>query len=73
MLVEATLKRIGGSIFARLPPEIVRTLGLRPGDRITVEVRPVEGTVADVLALRGKHKELPPFDRAELWGRYGER
>ncbi len=68
MRVETEVKRIGGSTFARLPPELVRSMDLRAGDRIMLDVERVGGTAEDVMALRGRFKGLPKLDRLELWG-----
>ena len=38
MLAEATIQRIGGSTFARLSPEVVKTLGLHAGDKVQLNI-----------------------------------
>lgn len=68
MAVESRVKRIGGSTFAILPPDLVKELDLHPEDRVLLEVKPLGGTAEEVLRLKGKHKSLPAFDRGSLWG-----
>ncbi len=68
MAVEAEVKKIGGSYFARIPPELARSLDLRPDDLVWLDVRRVGATVDELLKLRGKYPTLPAFDRNELWG-----
>jgi antitoxin component of MazEF toxin-antitoxin module len=38
MLIDATIQKIGGSTFARLPPDVVRTLGLMPGETVQLNI-----------------------------------
>jgi antitoxin component of MazEF toxin-antitoxin module len=51
MLVDATIQRIGGSTFARLPPAVVKKLGLHPGDKVQLSVMK-EGITGNELAKR---------------------
>lgn len=71
MEVETTVKRIGGSTFALLPPELVRVMGLKSGDKVALDVRPPRGSAAAVLRMRGTAPGAKPFtrkDRIEMWG-----
>lgn len=73
MTVEATIKKIGGSTFALLPPDLVRDLGLAADQKVLIEIRKVGGSGKDLMKLYGKYPDLPRFDRQALWGNYGER
>ena len=76
MEVEATVKRIGGSVFLRIPPESAKALKLEEGQSVHVEVRPKTWTVGDMVKFFESHKPPPDwkpdpnwkFDRRELWG-----
>lgn len=75
MQIEAVVKRIGGSVFLRLPSDVARSLELEEGQTLKVEVkRPMTG--AEVARFFRDY--TPPnnwkpnpnwtFDRRELWG-----
>lgn len=51
MAVEAPVRRIGGSTFARLPPDVVKELGLHDGDTVMLEVTKRGKTIGEILAL----------------------
>lgn len=69
MDAETTVKRIGGSTFALLPPDVVRALNLKADDRIRIDVRRAGATADELLErLRGKIPNFPRLDRADLWG-----
>lgn len=73
MATRSYVKRIGGSSFAWIPPDVVRSLDLRPEQPVDLEIRPLGKPLASLLKLNGKYKSFPKFDRRELWGKYGER
>lgn len=71
MEAETTVKRIGGSTFALIPPEVVREMNLKPGERVVIDVRPARGSAAAIMRLRGVSPEAKPFtrkDRLQMWG-----
>lgn len=53
MLTEATIQRIGGSTFARLPPSVVKSLKLAPGDTVQISIVK-EGLTLNELLRRFK-------------------
>lgn len=73
MRVPSVVKRIGGSIFARLPPTLVKELALRSGDEVMIDVQRRGKTLRELKHLLGKYPDLPKFDRRKMWGDYGER
>lgn len=54
MWVEATIQRIGGSTFARLPPKAVKALGLTPGDAVELDIVKRGKTLREILAAAAK-------------------
>ena len=75
---ETSVRRIGGSTFALIPPDVARDLGLAPGARVVVEVRRRGATGAELMKIFGKYrgKRARPFtaaDRRAIWGDFGER
>ncbi len=68
MAVETTVKRIGGSTFALLPPDLVKSLHLHPGDHVIIDVKRAGSTGQRLMQLRGAFPDLPAFDRREMWG-----
>lgn len=61
MSMEALIRRIGGSTFAKLPPAVVKTLGLHAGDVVLIDVRRQGATGSELDAIRGKLRKLPPM------------
>ena len=61
MPIEATIKRIGGSTFALLPPELVKRLDLHSGDVVNIEITRRGMTVDDLRKLEGIWSHLPPM------------
>ena len=53
MLTEAKIQRVGGSTFARLSPEVVKKLGLVPGDVVQINIVK-EGLTLNELVQRFK-------------------
>lgn len=50
MLTEAKIQRVGGSTFARLSPDVVKKLGLRPGDSVQLNIVKDGLTLNDLVA-----------------------
>lgn len=66
----AKVVKLNSSFYVNVPAEEARRLGLREGQLVEVDVRPLGGTVADLAELRGKYKgKLPKLDRRRLWGK----
>lgn len=68
MAVEAKVRRIGGSTFARLPPDLVKDLALKDGDTVMLEVTKRGKTLGEIIeALRKLPKDdLPPLTEEDL-------
>lgn len=68
MAVEASIKRIGGSTFARLPAELVRQLGIQDGDTVMLELTKRGKTGPELLELfRSMRKEkLSPMTAEDM-------
>lgn len=66
--VEAKVRRIGGSTFALLPPEVVKKLYLHDGDTVQLEVTKRGKTGAEILAAFSKlpPSKLPPITGEDL-------
>ncbi|MBI4362438.1 MAG: AbrB/MazE/SpoVT family DNA-binding domain-containing protein [Euryarchaeota archaeon] len=70
MGVPATVRRWGSSLAVTLPKELVRSLSLREGEKIHIEVKK-ENPLREVF---GKGKLDKPIDKvmreidSELWG-----
>jgi len=77
MAVEAPVRRIGGSTFARLPPDVVKELGLHDGDTVMLEVTKRGKTIGEILALMeaAAPADVPTMDAKDLdfegdrWGK----
>lgn len=65
-MVETTIKRIGGTYFARVPAEEARRLKLTDGAVVDLEVRPRGRSAKDALKLKGRYKGEFQSD-ADLW------
>lgn len=65
MLTEAKVQRIGGSTFARLPPDVVKKLGLRDGDSVQLNVVKQGRTLNELLAWVKEHP-MPEDMKARL-------
>lgn len=59
MPVEARVKRIGGSTFARLPPQLVKSLGLADGDMVNITVTRRGKTLKDLDGIVGAWQGNP--------------
>lgn len=67
--MESKIVRINRTLYARVPAEEARRLGLREGQAVDIEVRPLARTAGDALALHGKYPALRgAASRRELWG-----
>lgn len=55
-MTESRLIGIRKTLYARVPAEEARRLGLRPGQQVDLEVRPLGATAEEILALRGRYK-----------------
>lgn len=66
-MVETKVTKIGGTLFARIPADEARRLGIVENSAVDIEVRPLGRSVKDVLALRGKFKGQFVKDD-DLWG-----
>ena len=64
--MESSVKRIGGSLFVRVPAEDARRLGLQDNARVELDVRPLGRSVEDVLKNMGRFRRLARDD--DLWG-----
>lgn len=74
MVFTAKVKRIGGSTYVLIPPEVARTLDLGADAEVDVEIHPSHPTAHEVMeSLYGIDPGAEPFDRDELWGDYGKR
>lgn len=62
-MTEAVIRRIGGSTFAKLPPALVRSLGLHDGDVVNVEVQRRGATAEQLRSLIGIWKDMPKITR----------
>jgi cell wall assembly regulator SMI1 len=49
MLTEGKVQRIGGSTFVRLPPAVVKSLGLHDGDDVQVNIVKEGKTLGELL------------------------
>lgn len=65
MLTEATIQRIGGSTFARLSPEVVKTLGLQVGDKVQLNILK-RGITLGELQRWAKENPLSPEWQAKM-------
>ena len=52
---DAVIQRIGGSTFARLPPALVKELGLQDGETVQIHIMREGMTLADYVAYRKGH------------------
>lgn len=68
MLTEAKVQRIGGSTFARLPPDVVKKLGLHDGDTVQLNVVKQGKTLNELLAWVKEHPMPQEMkDRLKGW------
>lgn len=65
MLTEATIQRIGGSTFARLPPDVVKALGLHAGDKVQLNILRRGITLGELQRL-AQANPLPPEWKARM-------
>lgn len=65
-MVETKVTRIGGTLYARIPADEARRLGIHENEPIDITVRPLQRGVEGVLSLRGKHKGRFAKDE-DLW------
>lgn len=65
MLTEGKVQRIGGSTFARLPPDVVKKLGLRDGDVVQLNVLKHGKTLGEILDWARAHP-LPESMKSAL-------
>ncbi len=61
MLVDVKIQRIGGSTFARLPPDVVKKLGLHSGDTVQLNILKQGLTLGELKAY------VEPFDLDPNW------
>lgn len=74
MVFTAKVKRIGGSTYVLIPPDVARTLELEADAEVDMEILPSHPTAQEALeSLYGIDPGAKPFDRDELWGDYGKR
>ena len=68
MAVEARIRKIGGSTFAHLSPEVVKKLGLLDGDTVMLEVTKRGKTGAEILAHFASlpRDDLPPLTEEDM-------
>ena len=67
-MVETKVTRIGGTLYARIPAEEARRLGIREGSPVDLKVKPLGHFVEDVLRLKGKYKGRFTHAADDLWG-----
>ncbi len=72
MLTEGKVQRIGGSTFIRLPPAVVKSLGLLDGDNVQVNVLKRGKTVGELIAWAKAHP-MPEDMKGRLKGWKEER
>lgn len=58
MRIEAKIKRIGGSTFALLPPDVVKALRIVPGNTVQLEIKKRGMTGPELKAFV---ESLPPW------------
>lgn len=74
MVFTTKVKRVGGSIYLLVPPEITKELRLEPGQEVDADIQPRYPTAEEVLdELWGSDPDAQYIDRDELWGDYGKR
>lgn len=68
-MTETRVVRIHKTLYARIPPDVARRLGLRAGQAVDIQVKPRSATVGEALReLRGKYKgRLTKVPDRELW------
>lgn len=68
-MVESKVTRIGGTLFARIPADEARRLGLEADTPVDIEVRALRRSARDVLRYKGAfHGQLAKGRRKDLWG-----
>jgi hypothetical protein len=69
-MTRSRIVRINRTLYALIPAEEARRLQLREGQEVDLEVAPAKrGTVAEVLALRGKGRGAFRDEAgADTWG-----
>ncbi|MEK6976137.1 MAG: hypothetical protein AABY18_07330 [Candidatus Thermoplasmatota archaeon] len=65
MLTEAKIQRIGGSTFARLSPELVKSLGLHSGDKVQLNILK-RGITGAEFQRRADENPLSPEWKARM-------
>jgi bifunctional DNA-binding transcriptional regulator/antitoxin component of YhaV-PrlF toxin-antitoxin module len=66
-MTRARVVKLNSSLYVNVPAEEARRLGLREGQFVEVDVKPLGETVERVMELRGKYKGKLP--RAGVsWG-----
>lgn len=61
--------KLNSSLYVNVPAEEARRLGLREGQIVEVDVRPLGATASEIMGLRGKYKgKIPHVSDRELWG-----
>lgn len=72
--VEAKVRRIGGSTFALLPPEVVKKLALHEGDTVLLQLTKQGKTLQEIVeALARLPKDETPPLTDEDWDFEGDR
>jgi hypothetical protein len=68
MAVEAKVRRIGGSTFALLSPDLVKSLGLHDGDTVILEVTKRGKSIGEILEHMASlpRGRLPPITEEDL-------
>lgn len=67
--MQSKIVRINRTLYALVPAEEARRLGLREGQAVDIEVVPRRRTAGDALALHGRYPRLRGAeDRRALWG-----
>lgn len=66
-MVETKVTRIGGTLFARIPADEAKRLGLHENSPIDIQVKPLGRSVEDVLALKGRFKGMFAKAGEDLW------
>jgi antitoxin component of MazEF toxin-antitoxin module len=66
--VEAKVRRIGGSTFALLPPEVVKKLALHDGDTVKLEITKRGKTLGELVEElhRMPKADRPPITAEDL-------
>jgi antitoxin component of MazEF toxin-antitoxin module len=68
-MTRARVVKLNSSLYVNVPAEEARRLGLREGQIVEVEVKPLGSTASELMELKGKYKgKIPHLSDRELWG-----